>query len=272
MNPPVPEQIFEADFLIDYFRFASRINGLSAIANYEKFDSLKDIFDKRALFVSQQSLLLSSAEDLALFLNAIHDGGTPDNRILPVLAEGGEAKTSFPRIFKKIQEPMMLLKWVNLSRDKLIQNLRDNTRKPKNEVRKWIDQRILDIQEGVNGLSVIQEFRDKAYNKTKHGKPIISFPASLLDTIDAATESDGPAFYFINKRAVDDQPRLRSHIFPYSDEQFIRMTRNIIAASDVFRDLIYLFILEHHPAAYEKFQTVFQSSQSLRSMAPGLFP
>lgn len=266
-----PQTIEEDDFLIDYYRFGSIINALSGVANYQKYNSLKDIYDKRAIFVAQQALFLGSLEDLALFLNALHDGGRKGATVLHSLAESKKAKSDFPRILDNFKDPMKLLSWLNLSRDNLIELIREKFKIQKREAKKWLDSRISEIREDCASLRIIKLNRNKAYNKTKHGKPIISISAPKINSMEQATDADGPSFYYIEKNPQPGEPILRSHIIPFSDKEFDNITRVIISSSEVTRDLIILFVLEFHPNAFERIKNLESKTESLRRMVPKLF-
>lgn len=69
---PSQNIIDEADLVVDYFRCAARINPLTAVATYKQYQKLVHQIDKRALFISQQFLLMSSHEDFAKFLHSLN--------------------------------------------------------------------------------------------------------------------------------------------------------------------------------------------------------
>lgn len=257
--------IKEPEFLIDYFRFASRINGLAAIANYRAFESSNTTYDKRGLFVAQNALLLSSIEDFALFLNICIESKNLNLRLLSLLAKGDESKTNLPPLLQKPGEAFKFLSHLNLSRDALIEIHREVFKISKSNAKKIIDTKVEALRDAIRWLSKVQKTRNKAYNKTKHGKPILSVSVEKLDTIETATEAEGPIVFHTVTGDEKGGPNLKGEILPYSDEQMKNFTLNIIGLSDAIRDLIFLFILQHHKPVHKYFFNVVRQSPSLRT-------
>lgn len=260
------QYIREADFLIDYLRFASRVNPLSAIANYREYYARKLSIDRRALFVAQQSLLIGSLEDLSTFLWALHEGGKGSSTVLDALAVKDEKKANFPNLLKKFKSVEDLLKWIHVDKQIIIDfALKRGT--PKEEIDNNLEFRVSEILNGIEECRKLKSSRQKAYNKTKHGKPIISIRQNMMDGHDLADEKEGPRFFYFDKK----RQILRDDTIPYSEDQFKKMTALIITLSEVIRDLLFLFFAQYHNTDWDKFEKAYDKHESFRVELPELF-
>lgn len=259
----------EPALLIDYFRFASRINALSAIANYKFFKSLSDELDKRTIFIAQHTLCMSSLEDMAKFLNALHRRKENVEPLLSTLANEKSSASNIRGILKSFKSSHEILSWLGIEESKLIKKMQRLSRLSRNKIEKIIRERAHDILKGIEACRRHKEDRRTIYNATKHGKAIISIEPKLFDKLDVATEKDGPLF-FSKPETVNDRTTFKVESIPYSEDQFNKLTRNTITTSEVIRDLIYFVAHDYSRTIVESIEDAYMK-QNYRVEYPELF-
>ena len=190
--------IDEADLFVDYFRFASRINPLASLSNYKQYHDTKKEIDKRALFITQQLLLLNSYEDLAKFLHAMHIRKEDGTTIQWTLSSDKTYLSAFPKSLKKCSSSSELLTWLGIDYQRLVKKARRNGKLSQKHAKKLVAARATDMMSGFEICRKSKFDRQKAYNVTKHGKPILSIEPRLLYKLEDATETDGPHFFYQN--------------------------------------------------------------------------
>jgi len=259
----------EPDFLVDYFRFASRVNALSAIANYKYFKSLSNALDKRVIFVAQHTLCMSSLEDLAKFLNALNRRKEQQEPILSTLADEGSSASHIRGILKRFKCPHEILSWLGIDRTKLIKKMRRLSGMSQRDIEKIIEKSVRNIMSGIEKCRQNKEDRRTIYNTSKHGKAIISIEPKLFDKLNGASEKDGPVFF--SKPIKDgDKTKFTVESIHCSEDQFKKITRNVIAISEVIRDLIYFIAHDYTSVVVRNIEGIYER-QSYRSMLPELF-
>lgn len=262
--------IDEADLAVDYFRFASRVNPLAAISNYKQYNNLKQEIDKRALFIAQQFLLLNSHEDLAKFLHALHIRKEKGTTIQWTLSSDKDSLSHYPNDLKKCSRPSELLAWLGIDYQRLVKTARRKGGLSKKDASRLISERAEDMMKGFETCRRNKLQRHKAYNATKHGKPIISIEPKLLYKLEEAAEANGPHFFHQQKLQCGSY-QLWTDSVPFSDQQFYAVTRAIIQIAEVIRDIIYFFVSENYPDKRHHLQQSYDDLLNFRKEAKELF-
>lgn len=262
--------IDEADLAVDYFRCASRINPHAAVANYKRYQLLKHDLDKRALFVAQHFLFINSHVDFAKFLHALNRKKEKGITLQWTLSNSSDSLDQYPSIIQKFKKPKELLEWLGIERKKLVRKAKKIIKLSDRKAKKIIDDRVDDIIDGLRVCRDQKLQRQKSYNATKHGKPILSVRPELIYNLENAKEIDGPHFFYQNKNKGSSN-QLRSDCIPFSDAQFDSITSVIVQISDVIRDLVYFFVVQNYPEHLPHLQTAHDKLCDFRDELPNLF-
>ncbi len=263
-------QVTEETLLYDYFCLSSQVNAMSAEANYEKYQKTKDGFERLSIFLAQNALFVNSLEDTARFLNAISLSKDSQSSLFSHLADRSNSCGWFDKVLDHATDLSKFLIWLGLDLKLLADSTEKQFKVSRDECLSSLDEHFNALMNSIKMCHTYKMQRQASYNKTKHGKSVFSNHPLFLNNPDQIVKGSGP-YFVVEANSNGGSMCLSGFGIPYTENDFKKFTSNIFIMSEVIRDLIVLYALQHYPKLVEKLQGLEKDQSKFRRRFPDLF-